>query len=98
MIAARLLKEQKVIYEQHQDVLELNVIDEIKRIWHMKFKGAPGTLYDGEVFTLHFRFDDRYPFEAPEVKFVGTPPIHEHVYANGYICLSTLDKDWTPAL
>ena len=30
--------------------------------------------------------------------FVGTPPLHKHVYSNGYICLSTLSKDWTPAL
>ena len=26
------------------------------------------------------------------------PPIHEHVYSCGFICLSTLDTDWTPAL
>ena len=30
--------------------------------------------------------------------FIGTPPKHEHVYSCGYICLSTLDSDWTPAL
>ena len=30
--------------------------------------------------------------------FIGEPPIHEHIYSCGYICLSTLDKDWTPAL
>ena len=38
------------------------------------------------------------PFEAPEVMFVGKPPEHEHVYSCGYICLSTLANDWTPAL
>ena len=79
-------------------MLELNIVDESKNIWHIKFSGAQDTLYAGEQFTLHFRFDDKYPFEAPEVKFIGTPPLHEHIYANGFICLSTLDKDWTPAL
>ena len=49
--------------------MELQVIDESKHVWHVKFKGA--ALYDGEVYTLQFRFVDRYPFEAPEVKFVG---------------------------
>lgn len=73
-------------------------MNEAQFIWHIKFQGAENTIYQGEVFTLQFRFDDKYPFEAPEVQFVGTPPVHEHVYANGYICLSTLDKDWTPAL
>ena len=47
---------------------------------------------------MQFKFDEKYPFEAPEVMFVGTPPVHRHVYSNGYICLSTLSKDWTPAL
>ena len=32
------------------------------------------------------------------VNFVGPPPVNVHVYSNGYICLSTLSKDWTPAL
>ena len=57
-----------------------------------------GTVYVGEHYTLQFKFDDKYPFEAPEVMFVGTAPLHRHVYSNGYICLSTLSKDWTPAL
>jgi ubiquitin-conjugating enzyme E2 W len=71
MITKRLQKEAKAIYEQHQGLLELNIIDESKNIWHIKFQGAADTLYTGETFTLHFRFDDKYPFEAPEVKFVG---------------------------
>jgi len=97
-LSKRLQKEQKNLYDNFKGVFELNVVDESKSIWHIKFAGAENTVYQGEVFTLQFRFDDKYPFEAPEVQFVGTPPVHEHVYANGYICLSTLDKDWTPAL
>ena len=57
-----------------------------------------GSVYAGENYTLRFKFCDNYPFEAPEVIFIGTPPQHEHVYSNGFICLSTLSKDWSPAL
>ena len=36
--------------------------------------------------------------ESPEVVFVGTPPIHEHIYSNGFICLSVLYDGWSPAM
>ena len=81
-----------------KDMLKLEVIDDQKLIWYITFEGAGDSLYKGEVFTLHFRFTDQYPFESPEVKFVGKPPLHVHIYSCGYICLSTLDSDWTPAL
>lgn len=60
----------------------------------MRVSGASDTLYAGETFTLQFRFTGNYPFDSPEVVFVGTPPVHPHIYSNGHICLSILDKDW----
>ena len=30
------------------------------------------------------------PIESPEVIFVGPVPTHEHIYSNGFICLSIL--------
>ena len=47
---------------------------------------------------MQFKFNDSFPFEAPEVIFVGAIPDHPHVYSNGYICLSILYDHWTPAL
>ena len=45
------------------------------------------------------------PIESPEVIFVGKPPDHEHIYSNGFICLSILydgnivhNVEWSPAL
>ena len=84
--------------ENFADTLKLKVVDEEKLIWHVTFEGAAGSVYAGETYTLHFRFTNDYPFDSPEVMFVGTPPQHEHVYSCGYICLSTLSTDWTPAL
>ena len=78
--------------------MQLEIIEESHPIWRVSFTMPEGTAYTGETYTLQFKFDEKYPFEAPEVMFVGTPPIHKHVYSNGYICLSTLSKDWTPAL
>jgi ubiquitin-conjugating enzyme E2 W len=64
----------------------------------LELHGAPGTLYDEEVFVLRFRFTEKYPMEAPEVIFIGAPPVHPHVYSNGHICLSILYDQWSPAL
>uniref|UniRef100_A0A8R1IF81 N-terminal E2 ubiquitin-conjugating enzyme n=1 Tax=Caenorhabditis japonica TaxID=281687 RepID=A0A8R1IF81_CAEJA len=67
--------------------------------WKIGVVGAEGTLYAGEVFTLQFTFGPQYPFNSPEVMFVGeTIPAHPHIYSNGHICLSILSDDWTPAL
>jgi len=69
------------------------------RVWTVVVDGATSTLYEGEKFTLQFRFDESYPFSSPEVMFTGENiPVHPHVYSNGHICLSILTDDWTPAL
>ena len=37
----------------------------------------------------------KQPIEAPEVVFLGKTPDHEHVYSNGFICMSILyDGKW----
>ncbi|CDW84204.1 ubiquitin-conjugating enzyme [Stylonychia lemnae] len=94
----RLKKEAEDIRNNFDGVLELDIKDESQMCWHVRFRGAEGSVYNGEVFTLQFKFSEDYPIESPEVIFVGIPPEHEHVYSNGYICLSTLYSDWTPAL
>uniref|UniRef100_A0A182LSR8 N-terminal E2 ubiquitin-conjugating enzyme n=1 Tax=Anopheles culicifacies TaxID=139723 RepID=A0A182LSR8_9DIPT len=67
--------------------------------WIINIDGVEGTLYEGEHFQLLFKFNNKYPFDSPEVTFIGPNiPIHPHVYSNGHICLSILTDDWSPAL
>lgn len=77
--------------------VELGPGDDIL-LWRVSFIGAEGTVYTGERFCLQFRFDANYPIEAPDVIFVDHVPEHEHIYSNGYICLSILYDDWSPSL
>ncbi|RDD46168.1 putative ubiquitin-conjugating enzyme E2 W-A [Trichoplax sp. H2] len=68
-------------------------------LWKVKVVGAKDTLYDGESFILQFKFTPKYPFESPQVIFIGPNiPVHPHIYSNGHICLSILTDDWSPAL
>uniref|UniRef100_A0A8D8FZ22 N-terminal E2 ubiquitin-conjugating enzyme n=1 Tax=Culex pipiens TaxID=7175 RepID=A0A8D8FZ22_CULPI len=67
--------------------------------WIINIDGVEGTLYEGEHFQLLFKFNNKYPFDSPEVTFIGSNiPVHPHVYSNGHICLSILTDDWSPAL
>lgn len=73
-------------------------------IWYFRIEGAKDTLYEGEIFTLRFALNEKkgsqmgYPLRPPEVIFLkNSCPVHEHVYSNGHICLSTLTDDWSPA-
>jgi len=69
------------------------------RCWTLRIRGSEDSLYAGKTYRLRFRFSDKYPIEAPEVVFVGkSPPLHEHIYSNGHICLSILYDEWSPAL
>jgi ubiquitin-conjugating enzyme E2 W len=62
-------------------------------------EGPANTLSQGESFLLRFKFGMKYPFDSPEVTFVGESiPLHQHIYSNGHICLSILTDDWSPAL
>ena len=87
----------------------VKVDDNNPRIWYVSFKGAENTLYANEDFTLQFKFSNEYvslnyiikyiqPIDSPEVIFIGHIPTHEHIYSNGFICLSILYNEWSPAL
>jgi len=70
--------------------------------WLFTIEVMGDSVYQGEVYTLQFRFDSSYPISSPAVQFVVTDgkeaPMHPHVYSNGHICASILGNEWSPVL
>eukprot|EP00051_Salpingoeca_urceolata_P010653 m.130673 g.130673 ORF g.130673 m.130673 type:complete len:159 (+) comp16798_c1_seq4:129-605(+) len=100
-VSRRLEKEYSVLTEDPPEgvaLLSPVPFDPTCRTWTVQLSGAPGSIYEGEVFTLQISFVGKYPFESPEVLFSGRSPEHPHIYENGHICLSILSRDWSPAL
>jgi len=70
--------------------------------WFFSIEVMGESQYQGEVFTLKFRFSPQYPIDSPAVQFVvdqtHQSPVHPHVYSNGHICASILGNEWSPVL
>ena len=81
---------------ESSSAINLNVVQQ--DIWHVHIRGAEGTMYSGEEYTLQFKFNNDYPMDSPEVVFLTPAPMHPHIYSNGHICLNVLYEDWSPAL
>lgn len=94
----RLKREFGELQDQPPQLLHLETPTFNASKWLIRVSGAPDTVYSSESFLLQFEFNSKYPFESPEVVFVGTPPQHPHIYSNGHICLSILYGEWSPAL
>ncbi|KAG1651054.1 Ubiquitin-conjugating enzyme E2 W [Nymphon striatum] len=97
----RLQKELMAIQKEppHGVTVDPLLIGENLDMWVVDMVGASGTLYEDEKYQLQFKFNNKYPFDSPEVMFIGQNiPVHPHVYSNGHICLSILNDDWSPAL
>lgn len=54
----RLEKEKEDLIKSHKD--EFILVVENERKWFISFKGAKGSIYEGEDYKLQFRFSDNY--------------------------------------
>lgn len=65
--------------------------------WRAFMTPSKSSVYHDAVLELSIVFPATYPYAPPVITFVS-PIFHPNINTNGSICISTLAKDWSPAL
>jgi len=74
------------------------VVDETNILnWSVTIKASADGPYKGGKFIFDLKFDQQFPFKAPDVKF-RTKIYHPGINEEGAICLLLLKDEWKPAI
>jgi|LakMenEpi03Aug12_release.lakeMendotaPanAssembly.Ray.scaffolds.fasta_scaffold82465_4 ubiquitin-conjugating enzyme E2 D/E len=64
---------------------------------YITIKGPQKTPYQDGLFKLSVKFNQEYPYKAPEIVFL-TKIYHPNINSSGIICLDILKDQWSAAL
>jgi ubiquitin-conjugating enzyme E2 D/E len=65
--------------------------------WKAVLKPSKTSVYEGMELEVAIVLPNDYPYEPPHITFL-TEIFHPNINKSGGICISTLNKDWSPAL
>ena len=90
MALKRLMNELKNINKDPNYLYSVTPFETTLLQWHFIIIGPADTLYEGGIFHGQIMFSEKYPFEAPKIKFYNI--LHPNVHLNGNVCISILHE------
>ena len=94
----RIKKEIKMLAKNKSKEIVIHpCIDDSIYKWKATMIPSDTSLYRGTHLELIIYIPETYPYAPPKIAFI-TPLYHPNIDSSGNICISTLSKDWSPAL
>eukprot|EP01026_Neomeris_dumetosa_P027829 TRINITY_DN2258_c0_g2_i1.p2 TRINITY_DN2258_c0_g2~~TRINITY_DN2258_c0_g2_i1.p2 ORF type:complete len:157 (-),score=12.57 TRINITY_DN2258_c0_g2_i1:560-1030(-) len=92
----RLMSDLKAVRQEPPEGVSASPLSEENMyVWTATIFGPDETAWEGGVFQLRLTFSESYPAKPPRVRFTSEM-FHPNVYADGTICMDTIQDQWSP--
>jgi len=91
----RIMREMRHLLTNPHPAFDIYPSETDLTFWKIVVAGPDSTPYREGVFLMFLHFKGEYPDIAPELRFV-TKILHVNCNAYGRVCMSLLDRNWTP--